>query len=95
MLANGLLDEVRCLLEKYRQLSRTAMQAVGYKEPIAYLHGEMGESEMTQQIIFHTRQFVRRQEMWLRSLEEVRKVEINNERDLKNVAQVVIARPAL
>jgi len=38
MFAAGLVDEVRGLLDKYAALSRTAMQAVGYREVIELLH---------------------------------------------------------
>src|SRR5439155_18518558 len=37
MFASGLVEEVRQLLVKYGSLSRTAMQAVGYREVIEYL----------------------------------------------------------
>jgi tRNA dimethylallyltransferase len=37
MFAVGLVEEVRALLEKHAALSRTAMQAVGYREVIQYL----------------------------------------------------------
>jgi tRNA dimethylallyltransferase len=39
MFAAGLVEEVRELLAKYQSLSRTAMQAVGYREVIEYLAG--------------------------------------------------------
>ncbi len=38
MFAAGLVEEVRGLLSKYSTLSRTAMQAVGYREVMEYLH---------------------------------------------------------
>src|SRR4029079_10985647 len=40
MFAAGLVEEVRRLLNQYGELSRTAMQAVGYREVIDYLSGE-------------------------------------------------------
>ena len=39
MFAAGLVEEVRGLVAKYGTLSRTAMQAVGYREVIEYLEG--------------------------------------------------------
>ncbi len=95
MLKKGLVEEVKTLLHKYRELSKTAMQAVGYKEPIAFLAGAMSEQEMHQQIIYHTRQFVRRQEMWLRSLEEVKRVPIQCEEDLSSSANYVLNQASL
>ncbi len=58
MFEKGLVDEVRGLLARYSQLGRTAMQAVGYKEPMAYLRGECSLAATVEQVIFHTRQFV-------------------------------------
>jgi tRNA dimethylallyltransferase len=40
MFAAGLVEEVQRLLAKYGSLSRTAMQAVGYREVIEYLRGQ-------------------------------------------------------
>jgi len=40
MFAAGLLEEVRHLLATHGSLSRTAMQAVGYREVIEYLRGQ-------------------------------------------------------
>src|SRR5437762_1867394 len=40
MFAAGLVDEVRGLVAKYGSLSRTASQAVGYREVMEYLQAE-------------------------------------------------------
>ncbi len=90
MLKQGLLDEVKSLLEKYNQLSKTASQAVGYKEPIAFLSGKISRQDMEQQILFHTRQFVRRQEIWLRSLKEIPRLDIEKEDDLEGIADRIL-----
>jgi tRNA dimethylallyltransferase len=91
MFEKGLVDEVRGLLERYSQLGRTAMQAVGYKEPMAYLRGECSLAATVEQVIFHTRQFVRRQEIWFRSLPEIRRIEIQNEQHLHDAADRILA----
>ena len=91
MLGAGLVEEVRSLLAKYERLGKTASQAVGYKEPIEYLAGRLDRDRMREQIIFHSRQFVRRQEMWLRSLEEVRRVEVASACDLAAAADRMLA----
>jgi tRNA dimethylallyltransferase len=62
----GLVDEVRRLLDG-PPLSRTAGQAIGYKEVIAALSGD--ESTLDDAIetaIRRTRSFARRQRMWFR-----------------------------
>ncbi len=86
MFSQGLVEEVRSLLEQYRELGRTAMQAVGYKEPLAHLRGELSLEETIQLVIFHTRQFVRRQEMWFRSLPEIRPIPMDTDSSWNHIA---------
>jgi tRNA dimethylallyltransferase len=63
----GLLDEVRALRARPRGLSRTAAQAIGYKETLAYLSGaEPSLDAAFAQACRRTRQFARRQRMWFR-----------------------------
>ncbi len=64
----GLIDEVQTLQQQYPQLSRTARIAVGYREVLAMLGGQLDLPTARQQVIEHTRQLARRQETWLRSL---------------------------
>ena len=45
MFAAGLVEEVRGLLERFGALGRTAAQAVGYREALAYLRGEVSLPE--------------------------------------------------
>lgn len=74
MFQNGLIDEVSQLLRDYGELSRTASQAVGYREIIAGLtHGESVET-MMEEVAAHTRQLARRQETWFRSFDEIRSI---------------------
>jgi tRNA dimethylallyltransferase len=47
MIECGLVDEVRGLTTDGRELGRTARQAVGYREALAYLAGDYGRDEMT------------------------------------------------
>ncbi len=77
MFAAGLVDEVRGLLAKHGSLSRTAMQAVGYREVMEWLKGagvrgqeSASMSECIERVKARTRQFARRQETWFRSLGE-------------------------
>ncbi len=87
----GLVFEVQGLLDRYSQLGRTAMQAVGYKEPIDYLQGKRSLAETLELVIIHTRQFVRRQEIWFRSLPEIRRIPVADEMDLAKVSERILA----
>ena len=75
MFVDGLEDEVRDLLDRYGTLSRTASQAVGYRELIAFLQDQVSREETVEQVKRRTRQFARRQETWFRSLEDCQQVQ--------------------
>jgi tRNA dimethylallyltransferase len=87
MIGAGLVDEVRQLTADNRQLSRTARQAVGYREALAYIAGEYDHDEMVARITYRTRRFAKRQGTWFRSLSECRFIEIAREVDADAVAE--------
>lgn len=60
MFDEGLVEEVKLLLQKY-QFSLTAYQAIGYKEVIDYLHGELSLDECKELIKKRTRNYAKRQ----------------------------------
>ena len=63
----GLLDEVRALAERPEGLSRTARQAIGYKELLEFLDGRIPTLDAALELaVRRTRQFARRQRMWFR-----------------------------
>jgi tRNA dimethylallyltransferase len=62
----GFLDEVRALLDDPRGWSRTASQALGYKELADHLRGEATVDEALDLAVRRTRRFARRQERWFR-----------------------------
>jgi tRNA dimethylallyltransferase len=63
---HGLLGEVAVLRRRPGGLSRTARQALGYKELLAHLDGDLELDEAIEVAITRTRQFARRQERWFR-----------------------------
>jgi tRNA dimethylallyltransferase len=77
MMEQGLVEEVRSLVSV--GLSRTAAQALGYKEIVAAIEGTMSEDEAVDMIITRTRQFAVRQERWFRRDPRVRWIEIEHD----------------
>jgi tRNA dimethylallyltransferase len=65
-LADGFVDEVARLNARPGGVSRTASQALGYKELGAHLAGELSLDDAVDQAIRRTRQFARRQRAWFR-----------------------------
>ncbi|MEL6891518.1 MAG: tRNA (adenosine(37)-N6)-dimethylallyltransferase MiaA, partial [Actinomycetota bacterium] len=74
MVAAGLVAEVGALA--HRGLSRSAGQALGYKEILEYLESRISQDEAVEQIITRTRQFAVRQERWFRRDPRVRWVDV-------------------
>jgi tRNA dimethylallyltransferase len=74
MVEAGLVDEVRRLRES--GMSRTASQALGYKELLAHLHGVQSLEASIEQIVVRTRQFAARQQRWFRRDPRVRWVDV-------------------
>jgi tRNA dimethylallyltransferase len=66
MVADGFLDEVRGLLRLPHALSRTASQALGYRELLGYTLGSVTFREAVGDTKLRTRQFSRRQLRWFR-----------------------------
>jgi tRNA dimethylallyltransferase len=81
MRAAGLVDEVRRLAARPGGLSRTAAQAIGYKEVLAHLAGEVGEDEAFAEIDRRTRRFARRQMGWFERDPRIRWVDAENAHD--------------
>jgi len=79
MMADGLLDEVRGLLERAGGLGRTARQALGYKELIEHLEGRTSLDEAVESTIVRTRQFAVRQERWFRRDPRIRWIPIEDD----------------
>jgi tRNA dimethylallyltransferase len=87
MFAAGLVEEVRRLLAGAEPLSRTARQAVGYREVIAHLRGDRTLAETIQLVKLHTRQLAKRQGTWFRGLSECRFVPVSEGMDAAQVAE--------
>ena len=66
MIEAGLFDEVRALLASGIPADCTAMQAIGYKEPAAFLRGEISREEAIGLIKRESRRYAKRQLTWLR-----------------------------
>ena len=66
MMAGGLVDEVRALLDSGVPDRCTAMQAIGYKEMAAALRGDGDTARAAEEIKLRSRQYAKRQLTWFR-----------------------------
>ena len=66
MMQEGLLEEVKSLLDKGYTPDLVSMQGIGYKEFIPYFNGECTLEEAVIQLKTNTRRFAKRQLTWFR-----------------------------
>jgi tRNA dimethylallyltransferase len=72
MIDAGWIDEVRALVARPAGWSRTARQAIGYKELAAFVAGpETSLESVMEAISIRSRQFARRQRAWYRRSDRV------------------------
>ncbi len=77
MIAAGLIEEVERLM--VAGFSRSAGQALGYKEIVEHLEGRIGKDEAIEMIITRTRQFAVRQERWFRRDPRVQWIDVEHD----------------
>ncbi|RLE24436.1 MAG: tRNA (adenosine(37)-N6)-dimethylallyltransferase MiaA [Actinobacteria bacterium] len=77
MIDDGLIAEVETI--GTRGFSKTAAQALGYKEIVEYLDGAMSKDEAIEKTITRTRQFAVRQERWFRRDPRVRWIDVEDD----------------
>ncbi len=79
MIEEGFVDEVAELRDSNHGLSRTAAQALGYKELLLHLDGKLSLDQAIADTITHTRQFAVRQERWFRRDPRIKWVSISED----------------
>ncbi|MEX0330932.1 MAG: tRNA (adenosine(37)-N6)-dimethylallyltransferase MiaA [Puniceicoccaceae bacterium] len=66
MLRDGLVDEVRRLKEQGFEHNPSACGAIGYREVLDFLDGNLSEEMLPEMIFIHTNQLMRKQRNWFR-----------------------------
>ncbi|MDB4476830.1 tRNA (adenosine(37)-N6)-dimethylallyltransferase MiaA [Rhodopirellula sp.] len=93
MFEDGFIYEVQTLLTTHGNLSRTAAQAVGYREIIEWISEDRSETEtLIEEVSAHTRQLARRQETWLRSFDERRIIDVTTTAEPVAIAEQIAAK---
>jgi tRNA dimethylallyltransferase len=94
MFSAGLVEETRQLLATHATLSRTAGQAVGYREVIEHLRGKRDLAATVELVKLRTRQFAKRQMTWYRSLSECRTISVRGEFDAAEIVEQIVTAGA-
>ncbi len=82
MMEQGLLEEARRLFELGIPEGSTCMQAIGYKELLAHLRGELSLEEAIEEIKKDSRHYAKRQLTWLRREKDVIEINISETGDV-------------
>ena len=88
MVEEGLLDEVKGLLESGLPREATALQAIGYKEFLGVADGTATEAEAIEEVKLRSRQYAKRQLTWLRKNSDIHWIFWKKERDFERALQV-------
>ena len=84
MLSQGLVEEVRSLLEKGYGKDLVSMRGIGYKEIIAYLEGSMDYDQAVSLLKQNTRRFAKRQYTWFLKDENVKWFRMDKAEEIDN-----------
>ena len=85
MVKAGLRQEVEALLDSGVPASATAMQAIGYKEPMAALRGEITWEQAVKDIQQNSRRYAKRQLTWFRRNQETHWLEQTGQDDFSQI----------
>ncbi|HLN11722.1 MAG TPA: tRNA (adenosine(37)-N6)-dimethylallyltransferase MiaA [bacterium] len=79
MIADGLVDEVRRLLDAGVAPALPAMQGLGYKELVPHIRGEIGLLEAVERLRRNTRRYAKRQWTWFRADPRYRWIDVDDD----------------
>jgi tRNA dimethylallyltransferase len=97
-IARGLVEEVRALLDRGLSPEAPSMSALGYRQLVPYLRGEVSLAEAIERIKADTHRYVRHQETWLRRNPRLIWIDVTEPNWIEHaaalVAEFVARRPA-
>ena len=85
MVKDGLFEEVERLLARKLPAGCTALQAIGYKEPIMALRGEITRQEAIDLIKQESRRYAKRQLTWFRRNREIHWLTVPKDPDFTEI----------
>ena len=91
MMENGLIDEVKNLLNMGYTKDMISMQGIGYKEIIKYLEGEYELDEAIEIIKRDSRRYAKRQLTWFRRYDDAKWFNLDEYNDSEILKQDIIS----
>lgn len=89
MLNEGLVDEVKRLKSEGLTRENSSMKAIGYKEVLSFLDGEISYERMVELIKQHSRNYAKRQLTFLRGMENINYIDAEDENAFQNMCEKV------
>jgi tRNA dimethylallyltransferase len=89
MWSQGLVDEVKGLVDKGIRDSKTASQAIGYSQALASIDGRLTKDEAIAETILLTQRYARRQMSWFRRDPRIHWFDYQSEDLVKEVMELV------
>jgi tRNA dimethylallyltransferase len=91
MMENGLLEEVKLLLEKgYHYKTQNSLNTVGIKEVIKYLEGELTQDQMITLIKQNTRHYAKRQMTWFRKDKRIKWIKVSENKSIEKFRNEIL-----
>ncbi len=78
MVENGLIEEVKSLLDKGYDRNLVSLQGIGYKEIIDYLEGKTTKQDAINILKTNTRRFAKRQFTWFKADSNIKWFDLTN-----------------
>ncbi|MCR8641620.1 tRNA (adenosine(37)-N6)-dimethylallyltransferase MiaA [Paenibacillus sp. N1-5-1-14] len=96
MIEQGLVDEVKRLIDEGCNPDSVAMKGLGYKEIIGYLRGEYSYEGAVELLKRDTRRFAKRQLSWFRHMKDIQWVDVtettNFSAHLANINDIITGK---
>jgi len=90
MMAEGLLDETKRLLDQGYDCSLVPMQGLGYKEMSGFLSGGLSLEEAVSLLKRNTRRYAKRQLSWFRHMDDIHWFDVTDPAEESNILQTII-----
>ncbi len=90
MIRNGLIDEVKRLMQMGYSEQLPSLQTVGYKETFDYLKGRISHVQMIELIKQNSRNYAKRQLTWFKRMRNIHWIDIDDNPDPLSIFETIL-----
>ena len=88
MINDGLIEEVEGLIKDGLTLEHQSMNAIGYRQILSYLNGDIKKEEAIEQIKRDSRRYAKRQYTWFKRYDFSKWIDVEN-KDIDNIVDML------